>query len=666
MSLEIAILGSLEPRADGAVVRVPAGRQRALLTLLALQAPQPVLADAVAEALWPGSSSHEALRNVQVTVPGALIPAIAAALGVEDDGGPLDAAIARRLHARPTLLVLDNFERLVDAAPAVDALLERTPSTRVLVTSQLPLRVARERLLRLDPLAPDSAAALFHERARAAAADYDASEHAQTVAAICARVDGMPLGVELAAARVSTLAPDELLARLDDSLGVLARGPRDLAERHRSLRAALQWTYDLLEPEEQTLLARLAAFAGPAPLDAVEAVADVAGKRGPVDALEALSGLIDASFLRRTDSREHGVRYAVAQAVRDFAAERLATEGEEQAVRDAHAQHVAAVGGTFRGMGTPDAVQRRVFALDAEFGVALAWTRAHAPALHTSVAAALGLVLIDSARSRQAHEELGLMIERSGIAGATGGWAAVVRAYAAIVLGSRSEAALVDAGLAALRGAGDDALYGRALDLAGVYWMASQEPERALAYTTEAVALARHGPDPVDRFSALNDHGNNLIELGRLDEAEALLREAASLLPQIGTSDLDADGLFDTLAAARGDWARAAPLFLAYAGTRARDLGAKGMNLRHVAIALAQLGADEDALELATAANAISASVGEPPTDPLSARYGSALDEARRRLGPERTARAVERGATLPERDSAARAADMVRAAGLT
>ena len=139
----------------------------------------------------------------------------------------------------------------------------------------------------------------------------------------------MPLAIELAAARVAALAPSELLARLDRSLALLARGPRDLAERHRSLRAALEWTHELLEPAERTLLARLAAFAGPAPLDAVEAVAAVAGEPGPVDAVDALSGLIDASLVRRVDDREHGVRYTVPQAVRDFAAERLAASGEE-------------------------------------------------------------------------------------------------------------------------------------------------------------------------------------------------------------------------------------------------------------------------------------------------------------------------------------------------
>jgi predicted ATPase/DNA-binding SARP family transcriptional activator len=598
--------------------------------------------------------------------PGALLPAIAAALGVEDDGGPLDAAIARRLHARPTLLVLDNFEQLVDAATLVEGLLERAPGTCALVTSQLPLRIARERLLRLGPLEPGSAAALFHERARAAAPDYEPSEHEHAVEAICARVDGMPLAVELAAARVSTLAPDELLARMENSLGILARGPRDLAERHRSLRAALDWTHDLLEPEEQTLLARLAAFAGPAPMDAVEAMADVGGERGPVDALEALSGLVDASLVRRTDSREHGVRYAVAQAVRDFSAEQLAAGGEEHAVRDAHARYVATVGETFRGMGTPDALQRRVFALEAEFRAALSWTREHTPALHTRVVAALGLILIDSARSREAYVELGLAIERSGVTDATGGWAAVLRAYAAIVLGSRSEASLVDAGLAALRAAGDVPQYGLGLQIASVYWKLADEPERALGYTTEALALARRRSDLADLFSALNSHASVLVDLGRLDEAETLLHEAAPLLAQIGTSDFDSDTLFDELAAARGDWTHAARLFLANARTRWHDTGARGMNLRVTAIALAHLGADEDALELAAAANAISASVGEPPSDPLTTRYGSALEHARERLGPERADRAAQRGAALPEGDSTIRAAEMVQAACVT
>jgi predicted ATPase len=187
-----------------------------------------------------------------VREPAAVIPAIAAALRVTDSSG---AGVARRLRARPTLLILDNFEQLAEGAVAIAGLLEEAPGCRVLVTSQLPLRIGHERLLRLAPLRVDAAVSLFEERARAASPDFKLAEHRDTVRAICERLDGMPLAVELAAARVAALAPSELLARLDRSLTLLVRGPRDLAERHRSLRAALEWTHELLAPDERTLLA---------------------------------------------------------------------------------------------------------------------------------------------------------------------------------------------------------------------------------------------------------------------------------------------------------------------------------------------------------------------------------------------------------------------------
>ena len=224
---------------------------------------------------------------------------------------------------------------------------------------------------------------------------------------------------------------------------------------------------------------RLAAFAGPAPLDAVEAVAAVAGSHGPVDALEALSGLIDASFALRADSREHGVRYTVPQAARDFAAEQLAASGEEHAVRAAHAVHLAVLGEACHGLGDPDPVRARVLALEAEQRVALDWSRAHAPDLHTRVAVALGITQIDTCRAREAHAELGLVLERVGITGAAGGLAAVLRAYAAPAIGvPDGEAPLIEPGLAALRAAGDAALLEFALRMAGIHRALAGDPER--------------------------------------------------------------------------------------------------------------------------------------------------------------------------------------------
>ena len=321
------------------------------------------------------------------------------------------------------------------------------------------------------------------------------------------------------------------------------------------------------------------------------------------------------------------------------------------------------LGEAFRGTGTPDPVALRVFALEAEFRVALAWTREYAPGLHTRVAAALGLVLNDSGRAGEAHAELGRVIERSGTADATGGWAAVLRAFTAIALGSKTEAPLIDEGLVAVRAADDVRRYQLALCVAGVYWLVAEEPERALKYSDEALALARDRPHPDDLALALIDHANILVELGRLDEAEALFNEAAPLLPQLGASAIDPAGMFDQLSAARGDWACASSLFLTNAQVVGRNQGLKGMLLRHTAIALAHLGADEDAIELAATADAICESIGEVPNDPLTTRYGHALNDARERIGADRAARAARRGAALPDSESLSRAGHMVHAA---
>ena len=596
--------------------------------------------------------------------PVDLIPAIATALEVADASGlSLDDAVALRLRAGRTLLVLDNCEQLVDGAPAVAALLERAPGTRVLVTSQRPLRIAHERLLRLAPLSADAAVTLFDERARAAAPGFDLSEHGPAIEAICARVDRMPLAIELAAARVPAIAPSELSARLDRSLGVLVRGPRDLPERHRTLRAALEWTHDLLAPDERTLLARLAAFAGPAPLDAVEAVAEVRGSRGPIDALESLSGLIDACLVQRVDSREHGARNTVPQAVRDFAAEQLTASGEEHSVRSAHAQHIASVSEAFRGLGTPDPVRARVFALEAEYRVALDWTRAHAPDLHSRVAAALGLVLFNAGRAREAHSELGLVIERSGITGAAGGWAAVVRAYAAVALGFPEGEPLITPGLAALRSTGDVALLELGLRKAGLCYVFAGDPEQALEYATEALALARRRSHLGDLTIELLFQAQTLVQLGRLDEAERLIDEAAPLVPRVGDSMLSVSSFAGDIAVERQDWALAARSYAAAALTQGRDTGVLAMQLRLTAIALAQLGADEDALELEASASRMAAAIGEAGSDPITAKHARALDAARKRVGPDRAAAAARRGRELPESDSAARAVEIVQAA---
>ena len=642
------------------------GRER-LVTILGFGgAGKTRLALAAAEGLlsaFEGGVWLVALAGVRE--PDALVPAIAAALEVGDaEGGGQDEAVARRLRARPTLLVLDNFEQIVEAAATVAGLLDQAPGCRVLVTSQLPLRIGHERLLRLAPLRAEAAVKLFAERARLVAPDFDLAEQCATVTAICERLDGMPLAVELAAARVAALAPSELLARLDRSLTLLARGPRDLAERHRSLRAALEWTYELLEPDERTLLARLAAFAGPAPLDAVEAVAAVAAGNGPVEALDAISGLIDASLVRRADDREHGVRYTIPQAARDFAAERLTESNEEHAIRCAHAVHLAVLGEACRGTGDADAVRARVFALDAELRPALAWTRSHDHELHARLAVALGVTLIDSGRARDAYTELGVVLDRTGIAGATGGMAALLRAFAALMIGVPAAGErLIAPGLAVLRATDDESVLALGLRLAGLYRFFDDEPERALELSTEELAIARRRNHAGYLAAALLGQAGCLTVLGRLGEAEPLLDELAALMPQVEDSTFSPDDVLADVAFARGEWARAAQLYAGCARRTGHMRSALVMHLGWTAIALAHLGADEPALEIEAAAFGIAEAIGEPDVDKPMAKEMWVLDEARDRVPPDRAALAVRRGRELPESEAAARAVELSLAA---
>ena len=212
-----------------------------------------------------------------------------------------------------TLAVLDNFEQLIDAAPAVAALLSREPTVTVLVTSQAALRLTGEHEVPLAPLAAEPAVELFVRRAR----DVDPADPA--IGEICARLDGLPLAIELAAARSRLLSPAAILERLGRRLDLLTGGPRDAPERQRTLRAAIEWSHDLLDEPERLAFARLAVFMGGWTLEAAEAVAG--------DVLDELEALVDRSLVVRT-----GDRFAMLETIHEFARERL-----DDAVRDRHA-----------------------------------------------------------------------------------------------------------------------------------------------------------------------------------------------------------------------------------------------------------------------------------------------------------------------------------------
>src|SRR5215207_320191 len=262
---------------------------------------------------------------------------VAEVLGVREAGDePLVARITGFLRDKCLLLVLDNFEQVVEAAPFVADLLGECSCLKVLLTSRTRLRVSGEREHAVPPLelpapaaatsvqdvAKSEAIRLFVERAQAVQEDFALTpENAPVVAAICRRLDGLPLAIELAAARVKVLPPAALLERLEHRLPLLSGGGRDLPARQQTMRAAIAWSYDLLTPEEQTLFRQLSVFAGGFTLEAAEAV-------GGSDAFELVASLVDKSLVLQARGSEDESRFTMLETVREFGLE-LAIELNE-------------------------------------------------------------------------------------------------------------------------------------------------------------------------------------------------------------------------------------------------------------------------------------------------------------------------------------------------
>jgi predicted ATPase len=281
-------------------------------TRLALQAAG-AAADTFAAGVWWAPLAP--LRD-----PALVIEAAAQALGVSGD-------VAEHIGDKRLLLLFDNFEHVIVAAPTISELLHRCPRLTVLVTSREPLRLDGEWEYAVDPLREHEALELFESRARAARRDFAVTGE---VREICARLDNLPLAIELAAARVKVLSPAALLERLERRLPVLAGGTRDAPERQRTLRATIEWSHDLLTGDEQQLFARLSVFAGGCALEAAEEVCDAD--------LDTLASLVDKSLLRQTNDR-----FWMLETIREYAVERLETSGEAEQVRRRHAEHFLAL-----------------------------------------------------------------------------------------------------------------------------------------------------------------------------------------------------------------------------------------------------------------------------------------------------------------------------------
>jgi predicted ATPase/DNA-binding CsgD family transcriptional regulator len=291
-----------------------------------------------------------------LTDPIQVLPAIAQALNVRElRGRSLPEGVKAALRGREMLLVIDNFEHVAGAAPVLIGLLAGAPNVTALVTSRAILHLRGEQEVPVEPLelpalrasgSSDqewlgSAVDLFIHRARESKPDLDVTpETLADISQICARLDGLPLAIELAAARVKILPPKAMLGRLEHRLPLLAGGPRDLPERQQTMRDAIRWSHDLLGPQVRTLFRRLAVFTGGATLEAMSAVWGTNGSEEDA-LLESLEELLDHHLVRHIEADGDEPRFAMLETIREFGLEKLAECDEEDAARAAHARYLS-------------------------------------------------------------------------------------------------------------------------------------------------------------------------------------------------------------------------------------------------------------------------------------------------------------------------------------
>ncbi len=572
--------------------------------------------------------------------PDLVSTTLAQTLGVREAAGlPLQESLQDYLRDKQLLLVLDNFEQILLAAPLVSMLLTACPRLKVLVTSRSALHLYGEQEFPVPPLAlpeanqfstsPHEFAAidLFCQRASAVKPDFVLTpDNAAAVAQICIGLDGLPLALELAAARIKLFSPPALLARLNQRLTLLTGGPHDQPARQRTLRDEIAWSYDLLTADEQTLFRRLAVFVGGFTLEAAQAVGNGNGDLG-IDVLDSVATLVDHNLLKRVDQSGGEPRFGMLETIREYGLEWLAASGEAESIRRQHAKYYLALAEASNRKlqsGEQEIWLPRMACEQSNWQTALAWSQSVGEVEEElRLTGALWYFWLCYGYLNEAHHSLEGVLARAGELGSPPARANVIGGAGAIawLLGDNHIAHFrLEQSVALARALDDKRLIAEMLIFLG--WVVlDQDKDDALAALLfeESLGIARELGDKMGLANAFTALGGLSRRRGDYKQAYAFFEESRTIFQELGATWEVAMALIELGEVVRlqGEHLRAQELFNASLALW-RELGiSRGFRIPFCLVGLARLYATGrelmHAARLLGAAEAMSERIGTSP-----------------------------------------------------